>query len=237
MKVKGSKKYKKAFEQFEHEKKYELAEGLNLVKDISYANFDETVEMSLKLGVDPRHADQMVRGTVVLPNGTGQEIKVLVFAEGEKAEEAEENGADYVGSDEFIEKINDGWLEFDTVIATPPMMSKIKRLGRILGPRGMMPNPKADTLTMDIGRAVKQAKAGKIEYRVDKTSNIHVPIGKISFTVEDLRENAGAFIRAILTNRPASAKGQYIRSMTVCSTMGPGIKLDIQNVITTVKKG
>jgi large subunit ribosomal protein L1 len=230
------KKYEAAVKKYDKGERYELGEALKMVKDFSFANFDETVEIAMKLGVDPRHADQMVRGTVVLPHGIGKKITVLVFAEGEKAEEAKDAGADYVGSDDLIEKVKDGWMEFDTAITIPSMMSKIKALGRFLGPRGLMPNPKAGTLTTEIGKAVKEAKAGKVEFRVDKTSNLHVPIGKVSFPLDKLEENASTFILAVFRARPAAAKGQYFRSMTVCSTMGPGVKLDIQNVINTLKR-
>ena len=234
--AKKGKKYNEAVKKYDKEKRYSLLEGLKLVQDLSYANFDETVEVAVKLGVDPRHADQMVRGTVVLPNGVGKEVRVLVFAEGDKAEEAEQAGADYVGSTELVDKIKGGWLDFDTAIATPPMMAKIKTLGRVLGPRGLMPNPKTGTLTMNIANAVREAKAGKIEFRVDKTANLHVPVGKVSFPTDKLAENTGAFLMAVLRAKPASAKGQYMRSITLSSTMGPGVKLDVQNVINELKR-
>lgn len=195
------------------------------VKESAYAAFDETVEVAVRLGVDPRQADQVVRGTVVLPAGTGKEVRVVVFAEGPKAREAEEAGADYVGV-EYIEKVEEGWLEFDTAIAHPSMMGDVGKLGRILGPRGLMPTPKAGTVTEDIGRAVEEAKAGKIEFRVDREGNVHVPIGKASFEVEGLLENFRALMDALLRQRPAAAKGAYVRSITASSTMGPAVPVE-----------
>lgn len=200
-------------------------EALRVVKDLAFAAFDETVELSARLGVDPRKADQIVRGTVVLPHGTGRTVRVLVAAQGEKEKEAEEAGADYVGLD-YVEKIQGGWLDFDVMVATPDMMGKVGPLGRILGPRGLMPTPKAGTVTFDVGKAVREIKAGKIEFRVDKTGNIHAPIGRVSFEMEALSENLGAFMDQIVRARPAAAKGQYVRSVTVSSTMGPGVKID-----------
>lgn len=200
-------------------------EALRIVKDLAFANFDETVELSARLGVDPRKADQIVRGTVVLPHGTGRTVRVLVAAQGEKEKEAEEAGADYVGL-EYVEKIQGGWLDFDVMVATPDVMGKVGPLGRILGPRGLMPTPKAGTVTFDVGTAVKEIKAGKIEFRVDKTGNIHAPIGRVSFEMEELSGNLGAFMDQIVRARPAAAKGQYVRSVTVSSTMGPGVKID-----------
>jgi len=200
-------------------------QALGLVKDVSFAKFDETVEVSLRLGVDPRHADQVVRGTVVLPNGLGKSARVLVLAQGEKEKEARDAGADYVGM-ENVQKIKDGWTDFDAVVATPDVMGQVGQLGRVLGPRGLMPTPKAGTVTFDVAKAVKEIKAGKIEYRVDRTGNLHAPIGKVSFTADALAENLGAFMDNVVRARPSSAKGNYIRSVTVSSTMGPGVALD-----------
>ena len=205
---------------------YEPDEALNLVKEIASANFDETVEVSVRLGIDPRHADQQVRGAVVLPHGTGKTRKVLVFAKGDKATEAADAGADYVGAEEMVKKVQDGWLDFDVAVAEPDLMSMVGRLGKILGPRGMMPNPKTGTVTFDIERAVKEIKAGKIEFRADKTGIVHAPIGKVSFPVEKLKENYTTLIETLIKARPAAAKGQYIRSVTVSSSMGPGVKIN-----------
>lgn len=206
---------------------YDVAEAVDLVKKSATAKFDETVELHVRLGVDGRHADQQVRGAVVLPHGTGKKVRVLVFAKGDKVAEAEAAGADYVGGDELIPKIqNDGWFEFDVVVATPDMMGVVGRLGRVLGPKGLMPNPKAGTVTMDVTKAVKDIKAGKIEYRLDKTNIIHCPVGKASFTQEQLADNFQALMGAIIKAKPASAKGQYLRSVTMTSTMGPGVKLN-----------
>ncbi len=233
---KRSKRYEEALKKVVKSKEYEINDALNLLKEFSHTKFDETVEMHIKLGVDPKHADQIVRGTIVLPNGTGKEAKVLVFADGDKAREAKEAGADFVGVDEYIDKITKhGWFGMDAVIATPNLMSKVGRLGRYLGPRGLMPNPKSGTITMDVADAVKQIKAGKIEYRVDKTANLHVPIGKMSFPIEKLYENAYAFISAVLRNRPAAAKGKYIRNISLSSTMSPGIKVNSKDMITQIK--
>jgi large subunit ribosomal protein L1 len=201
------------------------AQALNLVKEASFARFDETVEVSVRLGVDPRHADQIVRGTVILPHGTGKEVRVLVLADGEHARAGQEAGADYVGL-EHIDRIKEGWLEFDVVIATPNVMGQVGQLGRVLGPRGLMPTPKAGTVTMDVGRAVQEVKAGKIEFRVDRTGNVHIPIGKVSFDVERLIENMNAVMDVILRAKPSAAKGTYIRNVTVSSTMGPGVGID-----------
>lgn len=205
---------------------YPLSDAVSLAKETAFATFDETMEMALRLGVDPRHADQMVRGTVVLPHGTGKSVKVLVFAGGEKVKEAEDAGADHVGGEEMADKINEGWLDFDAIVATPDLMKVVGRLGRVLGPRGLMPNPKAGTVTFDVAAAVEQIKAGKIEFRVDKTGIIHVPFGKASFSEEQLHENAEALLGAILRARPASAKGRYLKSVSVSSTMGPGVRID-----------
>jgi large subunit ribosomal protein L1 len=205
--------------------KYEPRNALELVKEMAFAKFDETVEVATRLSVDPRKADQIVRGTVVLPHGTGKTVRVFVAAQGDKEREAKEAGADYVGL-EHIAKIQEGWLDFDVMVATPDVMGKVGPLGRILGPRGLMPTPKAGTVTFDVGKAVKEIKGGKIEFRVDKTGNVHAPIGKVSFGVEQLSANLGAFMDQIVRARPSSAKGQYIRSVTVSSTMGPGVAID-----------
>ncbi|HHY40612.1 MAG TPA: 50S ribosomal protein L1 [Syntrophaceticus sp.] len=223
---KRGKKYLNALEKIDRDHLYDPDEALNLVKEIAPANFDETVEVSVRLGIDPRHADQQVRGAVVLPHGTGKTRKVLVFAKGDKATEAANAGADYVGAEEMVQKVQEGWLDFEVAVATPDMMSMVGRLGKILGPRGMMPNPKTGTVTFDIERAVKEIKAGKIEFRADKTGIVHAPIGKVSFPVEKLKENYTTLIETLIKARPAAAKGQYIRSVTVSSTMGPGVKIN-----------
>jgi len=199
--------------------------ALDLVKKNAYARFDESVEIAIRLGVDPRHADQVVRGTVVLPHGTGKSLRVCVFAQGDKAREAEEAGADYVGM-EFVQKIKDGWTDFDVAVATPDVMGQVGQLGRVLGPRGLMPSPKAGTVTFDVAKAVREIKAGKIEFRVDKTGNLHAPIGRVSFPLESLAANFTAFMETVVRARPSSAKGTYIRSVTVSSTMGPGVRID-----------
>ncbi len=204
---------------------YDVREALELAKQTASAKFDETVEAAVRLSVDPRHADQIVRGTVNLPHGTGKSIRVLAIAQGDKAREAEEAGADFVGT-EYIEKIQQGWLDFDAVVATPDTMKDVGKLGRVLGPRGLMPTPKAGTVTMDIGKAVKELKAGRIEFRVDRTGNVHAPIGKVSFGIDQLVENFQGFMDAIMRARPAAAKGGYVRSVTVSTTMGPGIKIE-----------
>jgi len=205
--------------------KFAPDEAVKLVKELAFAKFDETVEVATRLGVDPRQADQLVRGTVVLPHGTGKEVRVLVIAQGEKETEATEAGADYVGV-EYLEKIQGGWLDFDVCVATPDLMGKVGPLGRVLGPRGLMPTPKAGTVTFDVGRAVTEIKAGKIEFRVDKTGNVHAPIGKVSFSEEQLQDNWGAFMDQIVRSRPSAAKGTYLKSVTVSSTMGPGVSID-----------
>lgn len=207
-------------------KLYNLRDAIALVKRIAAVKFDETVEVALRLGVDPRQADQMVRGTTSLPHGTGKEVRVAVFAKGEKETEAKEAGADHVGSDDLIEKVKEGWLEFDAAIATPDMMGSVGKLGRVLGPRGLMPSPKSGTVTFDVGKAVKEIKAGKIEFRVDKNANIHVPVAKVSFDEDRIFENACAVLEAIVKARPSTAKGQYLRVATISSSMGPGVKLD-----------
>ena len=219
------KKYQNAVGTIERTELVDAEAALTRVKEAAYATFDETVDVAVRLGVDPRHADQIVRGTVVLPAGTGRRVRVLAFAQGDKAREAEEAGAEYVGK-EYIEKIEEGWLDFDVAVATPDLMKDVAKLGRVLGPRGLMPTPKAGTVTMEIGRAVKEAKAGKIEFRVDRFGNVHAPVGKVSFELEALRRNLEALMDAIRRNKPSSAKGTYIRSVTVSSTMGPGVAID-----------
>jgi len=205
--------------------KFEPSEAVQMVKDLAFAKFDETVDLATSLNVDPRKADQIVRGTVVLPHGTGKTVRVLVVAQGEKEKEATEAGADYVGM-EYVEKIQGGWLDFDVCVATPDVMGKVGPLGRILGPRGLMPTPKGGTVTFDVGRAVKEIKGGKIEYRVDKTGNIHAPIGRVSFEPEQLSENLGALMDSIVRAKPSASKGTYVRSVTISSTMGPGVAID-----------
>jgi len=224
--LKRGKAYQEAIKKIDKNKLYDPAEALILVKEMAVAKFDETVEAHVKLGVDPRHADQQVRGTVSLPHGTGKTVKVLVFAKGDKVREAEQAGADYAGGEELAEKIQGGWFDFDVAVATPDMMSVVGKLGKILGPRGLMPNPKAGTVTFDIDRTINELKAGRIEYRVDKTSIIHVPIGRVSFDVEKLQENLNTIAEALIKAKPAAAKGQYMRSVNICSTMGPGVKIN-----------
>lgn len=225
--MKRGKKYQEAAKLIDRNIQYDLEEAVGLIKKTATAKFDETVEAHIRLGVDGRHADQQVRGAVVLPHGTGKTVRVLVFAKGDKVAEAEAAGADYVGGDELIPKIqNDGWLDFDVVVATPDMMGVVGRLGRVLGPKGLMPNPKAGTVTMDVTKAVNDIKAGKIEYRLDKTNIIHVPVGKASFTEAQLADNFQALMSAIIKAKPASAKGQYLKSITITTTMGPGVKLN-----------
>ncbi len=227
MTAKHGKKYRAAAELVDHEKTYQPAEAVSLLKKMNYVQFDPTVELHMKLGVDPRHADQMVRGVTTLPAGTGKEVKVLVFARGDKAAEAQAAGADFVGMDDLMKEIEGGWLGFDVAIATPDVMQKIARLGKRLGPRGLMPNPKAGTVTPDVARAVKEVKAGRVEFRVDKTGLIHVPIGKLSFTEEQLMQNLAATVGEIVRQKPSGAKGQYVRSVVICSTMSPSIRLDL----------
>lgn len=227
---KHGKKYLDAAKKVDSNKLYSVAEAMKLVKEISYANFDATVDVAYNLSVDPKQADQQIRGSIVLPNGTGKTQTVVVFAEGPQADQAKAAGADFVGSDDLVEKIQGGWLDFDVVVATPMMMAKVGRLGRILGPKGLMPNPKTGTVTMDIEKAVKNVKAGQVEYRVDRQAAIHTPIGKVSFTEDQLVENFDALRDVILRARPASAKGQYIKSVAVSATFGPGIKLDPLNL-------
>ena len=225
------KKYKDSIALIEKTKLYDPNEAMDLVCKTAKAKFDETVEVHIRLGVDSRHADQQVRGAIVLPHGTGKTVRTLVFARGDKADAAKAAGADYVGAEEYVTKItSENWFEFDVVIATPDMMGVIGRLGKVLGPKGLMPNPKAGTVTMDVARAVNEAKAGKIEYRLDKTNIIHCPIGKASFGIEKLTENFNTLLGAVIKAKPASAKGQYIKSCVVASTMGPGVKVNAQKV-------
>jgi large subunit ribosomal protein L1 len=221
----AGRKYQTAQATVDRARLYEPPEALETVRSAAFAKFDETVEVSVHLGVDPRHADQIVRGTVVLPHGTGKSIRVLVIAQGDKLKEAEAAGADYVGP-EYVEKIKGGWLDCEVVIATPDMMSQVGQLGRILGPRGLMPNPKSGTVTMDVERAVKDVKAGKIEFRVDKTGNLHAPVGRISFSQEQLNENLNAFMDSVVRAKPSAAKGTYVKSVTLSSTMGPGVRVN-----------
>jgi large subunit ribosomal protein L1 len=225
MKVHG-KKYRNAEKLRDIAAAYQPRQALEIVKKASFAKFDETVEVAVRLGVDPKHADQVVRGTVVLPAGTGKSVRVLVIATGDKAREAESAGADMVGTDEYINKIKDGWVDFDVLIATPDQMGKLGQLGRVLGPRGLMPNPKAGTVTMDVTRAVRETKAGKIEFRVDKAGNVQAPIGKVSFPIESLETNFNAFMDQIVRAKPATAKGVYVRNVSVSSSMGPGVNVD-----------
>ena len=224
--MKHGKKYVESAKLIDSTKYYDAIEALGLVCQTAKAKFDETVEIHIRLGVDSRHADQQVRGAVVLPNGTGKTVRALVFAKGDKIREAEEAGADYIADDDTVKKIQDGWLDFDVVIATPDMMGIVGRLGKILGPRGLMPNPKAGTVTPEVGKAVQEAKAGKIEYRLDKANIIHCPIGKASFGGEKLEQNLDALMNAVVKAKPAAAKGTYIKSCTVSSTMGPGVKVN-----------
>ena len=219
------KKYRAAAERRQLDTQYQPRQALDIVKGGAFAKFDETVEVAIRLGVDPRHADQVVRGTVVLPAGTGKSVRVLVIAAGDKAREAESAGADHVGV-EYVQRIKDGWLDFDVMIATPDQMGQVGQLGRVLGPRGLMPNPKAGTVTFDLARAVRETKAGKIEFRVDKGGNVHAPIGKVSFPLESLETNFSALMDQIVRSKPAAAKGVYVRNVSVSSTMGPGVAVD-----------
>ena len=230
--MKRSKKYQELIKQVDRTNLYEPAEALALAKKTATAKFDETIEVHIKTGCDGRHAEQQIRGAVVLPHGTGKSVKVLVFAKGVKLDEAQAAGADHVGGEELIPKIqNDGWLDFDVVVATPDMMGVVGRLGRVLGPKGLMPNPKAGTVTMDVTKAINDIKAGKIEYRLDKSNIIHVPIGKASFTEEQLADNFQSLMDAVIKARPSALKGQYLRSCTVASTMGPGVKINTVSLV------
>ncbi len=221
-----AKKYVEARKKIDREKRYEMDEALDLLPQVAYAKFDETVELALRLGVDPRHADQMVRGSVALPNGLGKSVRVLVFAKGEKEKEAQESGADFVGAEDIIEKIQKGWMEFDKAIATPDVMGMVSKLGKILGPRGLMPNPKVGTVTFDIAKTVKEMKAGRVEFRVDKAGNLHVPVGKISFGKEKLLENLNSLLDAVNRLKPPTSKGTYVKGMAISTTMSPGVKID-----------
>lgn len=227
--AKKSKKFLAALEKVDTTKAYSVEEAVALVKELDYANFDATIEVAYRLGVDPKKADQQIRGAVVLPNGTGKSQRVLVFAKGEKAAEAEAAGADYVGESDLVQKINGGWMDFDVVVATPDMMGEVGRLGRVLGPKGLMPNPKTGTVTMDVTKAINEIKAGKVTYRVDKQSNLHAPIGKVSFDAEKLIENFKTIQDTVLKAKPATAKGVYIKNITITSTFGPGVKVNSQS--------
>ena len=230
--MKRGKKYIEAAKNIDRAAQYDTEEAISLVKKSAVAKFDETIECHIRTGCDGRHADQQIRGAVVLPNGTGKEVKVLVFAKGAKADEALAAGADFVGAEELIPKIqNDGWFDFDVVVATPDMMGVVGRLGRVLGPKGLMPNPKAGTVTMDVTKAIADIKAGKIEYRLDKANIVHVPVGKASFTEEQLTQNFEALMGAIMKAKPAAVKGAYIKSITVTSTMGPGVKINVSKIV------
>jgi large subunit ribosomal protein L1 len=223
---KASKNRAKSEQLVDRSRKYTVEEAVALVKQAKFAKFDETVDIAIRLGVNPKHADQMVRGALVLPHGTGQSVRVLVFAKGEKEREAREAGADLAGSDDMVAKVSEGFMDFDRVIATPDMMGAVGKLGRILGPRGLMPNPKVGTVTFDVGKAVREAKAGKVEFRVEKAGIVHVPVGKCSFEAGKLQDNVKALVAALLKAKPSTAKGQYLRTITLSSTMGPGIKID-----------
>jgi large subunit ribosomal protein L1 len=231
-----SKRYDMAAGQITPERQYSLDEAIGVLKAMPGAKFDESVDLSFRLGVDPKHADQMVRGAVVLPHGIGKTVRVAVFAKGEKDREAREAGADTVGAEDLVERVQGGWMDFDTAIATPDLMGQVGRLGKVLGPRGLMPNPKLGTVTFDVSRAVREAKAGKIEFRVDKAGNVHTPVGKRSFSEANLRDNAMALIEAIVRAKPAAAKGTYLRSLTVSSTMSPGVPVDAVAIANLFKK-
>ncbi len=234
---KRGKKYMEARQKVDRNQLYDPSEAMDLISGIAQSSFDETVELAVRLGVNPKHADQQVRGSVVLPHGTGKELRVAVFAKGEKLKEAEDAGADVVGSEDLVDKVQGGWLDFDVAVATPDMMSVVGKLGRVLGPRGLMPNPKAGTVTPDVSRAIQEIKAGKVEYRTEKAANIHVPLGKASFSSEQLLENFFAVMDALVRAKPAAAKGQYIRSVTISTTMGPGIKINPQRASLLPKTG
>jgi large subunit ribosomal protein L1 len=220
------KRLAKAKDDIDRMKEYSVEEAITLIKQKTYAKFDETVDMAVNLGVDPRKSDQMVRGSVLLPHGTGRQVRVLVFAKGEKEKEAQEAGADYVGAEDLVEKIKGGWLQFDKAVATPDMMGTVGKIGKILGPRGLMPNPKLGTVTFDVGKAVQEVKAGKVEYRVEKAGIVHLPIGKVSFSEEALLENARAVVNSILKAKPTASKGKYVKKISISSTMGPGLRVD-----------
>jgi large subunit ribosomal protein L1 len=233
---KAGKKYKEAKNKIERTKRYSLEEALQLLPETSYARFDEGIDIAVRLGVDPKKPDQMVRGTVILPHGTGKEVKVLVFAQGEKEKEAREAGTDFVGGEELVEKIAQGWLDFDKAIATPDMMKVVSKVGKILGPRGLMPNPKVGTVTFDVGKAVQDVKSGKVEFKVDKAGNLHVSVGKVSFGQEKVKENILTLMDSVIKAKPASSKGSYVRGFAISTTMGPGIKIDplsVRNLMRT----
>ena len=232
----GGKRYEAAAAKLAPDKQYSLDEAVAIVKDMPAAKFDQSVDLSFRLGVDPKHADQMVRGAVVLPHGIGKTVRVAVFAKGEKDREARDAGADVVGAEDLVERVQGGWMEFDTAVATPDLMGQVGRLGKVLGPRGLMPNPKLGTVTFDVGRAVREAKAGKVEFRVDKAGNVHTPIGKHSFGADALAANGMALIEAIVRAKPAAAKGTYLRSLTASTTMGPGVPVDAQRLSNQYKK-
>lgn len=224
------KKIEASYKKMEEDKEYAIEEALKLVKDLSYVKFDETVDMALNLGVDPKKSDQMVRGTVVLPHGTGKKVKVLVFAKGEKEKEAADAGADYVGAEDLVEKIQKGWIDFESAVATPDIMGLVGKLGKILGPRGLMPNPKLGTVTFDVAKAVKEIKSGKVEYKTDKGAIVHVTIGKVSFDVDKLLANAKVVLDAITKSKPSTSKGRYIKKIAISSTMGPGVRIDVGKI-------
>jgi large subunit ribosomal protein L1 len=230
-----SKKYLEAAAKVDGEKLYSIDEALKLAKETSFVKFDETVDLAFRLGVDPRHADQMIRGALSLPAGTGKTVRVCVITSGDKVKAAEEAGADFAGGDDIVQKIAGGWLDFDRVIASPDMMGKLGRIGRVLGPRGLMPNPKLGTVTPDVAKAVKEQKAGIVEYRTEKTGIIHIPVGKVSFSAEDIRKNVDAIISAVVKAKPSSAKGTYMKSLVVSTTMGPGIKIDTLEAVSAAK--
>jgi len=229
--AKVSKKHREALAKVDPLKQYPPADGVRLVKEVAYAKFDESVELHIRTGLDPRHADQIVRGSAVLPAGTGRTQRVVAFAQGDKAREAEAAGADIVGADDLVQRIQAGWTDFDVAVAPPDMMGAVGRLGKVLGPRGLMPNPRSGTVTVDIGRAIREIKGGRVEFRVDKTGVIHVPIGKVSFDEDKILQNLGALVDAVVRAKPTGAKGQYIRSLNIASTMGPGVSLDEQTTL------
>ncbi len=233
--MKVSKRVKAIKEKVDLKKEYSLAEAIDLLKEVSSVKFVESLDCDIRLGVDPRHADQMVRGTVILPHGTGKTVRVLVFAKPEKAKEALEAGADYAGLEEYVEKVKEGWTDVDVIIATPDTMAEVGKLGRILGPRGLMPNPKVGTVTMDVAKAIKEVKAGKIEFRVDKSGIVHTSLGQLNFETDKLVENVASFLKTIIRLRPASAKGQYVKSLYLASTMGPGLKINKDEALSLTK--
>lgn len=224
--ARAGKKYTDARNKIDREKRYDLDEAFNLLPQVCFAKFDETVEVAMRLGVDPRHADQMVRGSVALPHGLGKKVRILVFAKGQKEKEAQDAGADFIGAEDMIEKIQKGWIDFDKAIATPDMMGQVSKLGKILGPRGLMPNPKVGTVTFDIAKTVKEMKAGRVEFRVDKAGNLHIPVGKISFGKEKLMDNLNTLIDAVIRLKPSSSKGTYVKGIAISTSMSPGIKID-----------